>query len=346
MRKINNRKVFIIAEAGVNHNGSVEIAKKLIDVAAAGGCDAVKFQTFKTESIITKTAPKAEYQIRNTAINESQFEMLKRLELSSFDYKILFSYCKRKNIMFMSTPFDEQSVDFLDRLGMEIFKISSGDITNRPLIQCIAEKRKPIILSTGMSYLEEVKKAVGWIKDIWKKLNTKPQLVVLHCVSDYPPRVEDVNLLAMKMLESTFGLVVGFSDHTLGIEISIAAVAMGAKVIEKHFTLDRRMEGPDHKFSLEPDELKTMVKAIRNVEKALGDGVKKPTENEKEMRSKARRSLVAGRNIKAGEIINREDISVKRPGTGIPPEFLTQIINKKARVDIKKDSLLERTHFC
>lgn len=338
-------KVFIIAEAGVNHNGSVKIAKKLIDVAVDAGCDAVKFQTFKAENIITKTAPKARYQVKNSAFHESQFEMLKRLELAFSDFEGLFSYCKRKNITFMSTSYDEESVDFLHKLGMKIFKIPSGEITNKPLIQHIATKKKPIILSTGMSYLEEVKRATGWINEKWVRLKKRPQLTLLHCVSNYPAKVEDVNLLAMKKLESTLSLPVGFSDHTMRIEIPIAAVAIGAKVIEKHFTLSRDMDGPDHKASLEPGELRAMVKAIRTVEKAMGDGIKKPSESENEIRNRTRRSLVAVRDIKAGEKIKRVDIVIKRPGSGLPPESIGQLINKKAVVDIKKDSLLKRTQF-
>ena len=336
---------FIIAEAGVNHNGNIDIAKKLIDVAVDAGTDAVKFQTFKAEKLVTTTASKAKYQIENTGTSETQFEMLRRLELSMDVYKELFSYCNKKNIIFMSAPFDEGSADMLDNLGMNIFKIPSGEITNKPLIQHIAGKKKPIILSTGMSYLGEVEKAISWINEIWDELDKKPELTLLHCVSNYPAEVEDSNLLAIKTMEGAFGLPVGYSDHTPGIEISIAAVALGAKVIEKHFTIDRNMEGPDHKASLEPDELKTMVKAIRNVEKAIGNGIKRPTRNEEDTRNIARRSLVASRHIKAGETVRLNDISIKRPGIGIAPELIEQIINKVAQIDIKKDSLLEWDYF-
>lgn len=338
-------RVFIIAEAGINHNGSVKIAKALIEAAAGAGCDAVKFQTFKTENIVTKNASKAKYQLENTGTSESQFQMLKKLELAPSDYEELFSFCDNKKIAFMSTPFDEESVDFLDGLGMEVFKIPSGEITNKYLIQKIAEKKKPVVLSTGMSYLEEVKKAVEWIGGVWKNLENKPQLTLLHCVSEYPVKMENVNLLAIKTLESTFGLPVGYSDHTIGIEMPVAAVSIGAKIIEKHFTLDKNMEGPDHKASLEPDELAAMVTAIRNIEKAMGDGLKRPTENELATRKVVRKSLVAARDIKAGEVIKESDILIKRPGDGLPPDMFEQIVNKKAGVDISKDSLFKKSHF-
>ncbi len=332
---------FIIGEAGVNHDGDVKTAKKLIDVAVDADADAIKFQTFKAENIVTSSTPKAKYQIENTSIDESQFEMLKRLELSASAYKELFTYCKGKNIIFISTPFDKESADFLDSMGMEIFKIPSGEITNKSLIQHIAAKHKPIFLSTGMSYLGEVEKAVFWINEIWDGLDKKPGLTLLHCVSNYPASEDDSNLSVMKTMEVAFGLPVGYSDHTLGIEIPIAAVAMGAKVIEKHFTLDRNMEGPDHKASLEPDELRLMIKAIRKVEKALGDGIKKPTKREAELRDVARRSLVLARDIKAGEIIAPDDLATKRPGTGIQPEFLDLIIGMQTKKDIIADSVLK-----
>lgn len=336
---------FIIAEAGVNHNGSIDTAKRLIDIAVDAGVDAVKFQTFKADKVVTATASKAKYQIENTGTDETQSEMLKRLELSIGAHKELFSYCNKKNIIFMSTPFDEGSADMLDNLGMTIFKIPSGEITNKPLIQHVAGKKKPIILSTGMSYLGEVEKAINWINEVWDKLSKKSQLTLLHCVSNYPAVIEDVNLSAMKTMAIAFGLSVGYSDHTLGIEIPIAAVALGARVIEKHFTLDKSMEGPDHKASLEPDELKAMVKAIRNIEKAIGNGIKKPSKNEEETRNIARRSLVTVRDIKAGETVILNDVSVKRPGIGIAPELIELIKNRVAKVDIKKDSLLRWEYF-
>lgn len=332
-------KVFIIAEAGVNHNGSLKIAKKLIDEAAKAGCDAVKFQTFKAEDIVTRRAPKAAYQKKNTRLKGSQFSMLKKLELSEDDHKKLFDFCRKKKISFMSTAFDEKSVDFLDRLGLKIFKVSSGEITNKPLIEKIAANRRPIILSTGMSYLKEVEKAIDWIYGIWGDSTKRPGLMLLHCVSNYPARVEDANLMAIKTMKSAFGLPVGYSDHTTGTDIAVAAVAMGANVIEKHFTLNRNMEGPDHKASLEPAELKRMVTAIRNVEKAKGDGIKRPAKSEFEMRKIARKSLVSARDIKAGETIKRTDIAIKRSGTGLSPENIANVVDKRAASDIGRDSL-------
>lgn len=334
-------KTFIIAEAGVNHNGDLEIATKLIDVAVEAGADAVKFQTFKAERVVAKTASKAKYQIRNTGKDTSQFEMIRKLELSDTGFERLFNYCKEKNIVFMSTPFDEDSADWLDNLGMEMFKIPSGEITNKSLIQHIAAKIKPIILSTGMSYLGEVEKAIGWINEVWDKLEKRPQLTLLHSVSDYPAKMEDVNLNVIKTMATAFRLPVGYSDHTLGIEIPIAAVAMNARVIEKHFTLDRNMEGPDHKASLEPDELKAMVKAIRNVEKALGDGIKRPTRNEDDIRKVSRRSLVAARDIEEDETIALEDVAIKRPGAGILPEFKELIVGMQVKRNIKADTVIK-----
>jgi N-acetylneuraminate synthase len=334
-------KVFIIAEAGVNHNGSLETCKKLIDVSVKAGADAVKFQTFKAGKLATSDAEKAGYQIENTGTSELQIEMLRRLELSPNVHKDLFTYCRQKNIMFLSTPFDEESADMLDDLGMEIFKISSGEITNKPLIQHIASKKKPIILSTGMSYLGEVEKAISWIDEIWNTMDKKPQLSVLHCVSSYPARIEDVNLRAIKTMEMAFGLPVGYSDHTMGIEITIVAVAMGAKVIEKHLTLDRDMEGPDHKASLEPEELEAMVTAIRNVERTMGDGIKKPTKSENGLKKTVRRSLVTAKEIKAGNAISPDDILIKRPGTGIPAEFKDKVVGMKSVNDISVDSVIK-----
>lgn len=334
-------EIFIIAEAGVNHNGSLEIARKLIDVSVQAGADAIKFQTFRADRLVTATASRAEYQIVNTGTDESQLEMLEKLELSPEMHRELFSYCQKKNIIFMSTPFDEESVDLLDNLGMEIFKISSGEITNKPLIQHIASKKKPVFLSTGMSYLGEVEKAIGWIDGIWNKLDKRPQLTILHCVSNYPAKTEDVNLNAIRTMEKVFGLPVGYSDHTMGIEVAIAAVAIGARVIEKHFTLDREMEGPDHKASLMPDELGAMVKAIRNIEKAMGDGIKRPASCEYDMRNIMRKCLVAKRNIRKNDIFTAENITVKRPGAGISPAEWDKIIGRKAIRDFKEDELIE-----
>jgi len=330
-------KVFIIAEAGVNHNGSIATARELIDTAAMAGADAVKFQTFRAGEIVTKTSEKADYQIKNTGLDESQYGMLKRLELPESDLRELYFYCREKDIVFMSTPFDIESADFLDGLGMTIFKVPSGEITNMALIKHIASKKKPLLLSTGMSYLEEVGKAVGWIKDSGEA----DRLTLLHCVSNYPADVDDTNLRAMETMKTAFGLPVGYSDHTRGIEIPIAAAAMGAEVIEKHFTLDRTMEGPDHKASLEPQELREMVRAIRNVERAMGDGIKRPAKNEEHMRGIARRSLVAARTINAGDMLKPEDIAVKRPGTGIAPEYRESVINRVAARQIDGDSVIQ-----
>jgi N-acetylneuraminate synthase len=332
--------VFIIAEAGVNHNGNIKIAKELVDAAVEAGANAIKFQTFRAEEIATKGSPKADYQLKNTGQDESQFEMLKKLQLSESAHRELFTYCRQKDIMFMSTPFDRASADLLDSMGMTIFKIPSGEITNKSLIEHIASKRKPVVLSTGMSYLGEVEKAIGWINGVWAKFNEKQQLTLLHCVSNYPADVADVNLLAIKTMKEAFGLPVGYSDHTMGIEASVAAVAIGASVIEKHFTLDRTMEGPDHRASLEPQELRKMVRAIRNIEQAMGDGVKRPAASEESVRMVARRSLVAAKTINAGTTITPDDIAVKRPGTGISPEFSEVVINMKASRKIEKDSII------
>ena len=333
-------RTFIIAEAGVNHNGSLEIAKKLIDVSSLAGADAVKFQTFRASKLLTASAEKVRYQLENTGTNEPQLEMLEKLELSSEMHRELLSYCQKKNIIFMSTPFDEASVDLLDNLGMEIFKISSGEITNKPLIQHVASKKKHVFLSTGMSYLGEVEKAIGWIDDIWNKLDKRPQLTILHCVSNYPAKTEDVNLNALRTMGMAFGLPVGYSDHTMGIDVAIAAVAVGARVIEKHFTLARDMKGPDHKASIEPNELKDMVHAIRNIEKAMGDGIKKPAKSEISTKKIARRSLVAARDIKAGKSLLSEDILIKRPGIGIPAEFKDKIVGMQLERDISVDSII------
>jgi len=340
-RKLKAQSTFIIAEAGVNHNGSKDIAMKMVDVAVNARADAVKFQTFKADKVATTNADKARYQIENTGTSEPQVEMLRRLELSPNDHKDLFTYCRQKNILFLSTPFDEESADMLDDLGMGTFKISSGEITNKPLIQHIASKKKSIILSTGMSYLGEVETAISWIAEIWNTIDTKPQLSVLHCVSGYPARVEEINLRALKTMEMAFGLPVGYSDHTMGTEIAIAAVAMGAKVIEKHFTLDRDMEGPDHKASLEPEELEAMVTAIRSVERAMGNGIKKPTKSENDLKKSVRRSLVTAKEIKAGETISPGDIVIKRPGTGIPVEFKDKVVGMKSGNNISVDTVIK-----
>jgi len=330
-----SKRVFIIAEAGVNHNGSLDLAYQLIDVAKDAGADAVKFQTFKAENVVSKLADKAEYQKKTTGSDKSQLEMIKKLEISFEDFIKLKKYCDKKGIMFLSTPFDHQSIDFLHDL-IDIYKIPSGEIINYPYLKHIASKNKPIIMSTGMANLGEVEEAINTIK----KINSKAKISLLHCTTNYPTPYEEVNLKAMQTLAAAFKLPVGYSDHTLGIEVPIAAVAMGAKIIEKHFTLDKNLSGPDHKASLEPGELKEMVKAIRNIEKSLGDGIKKPNKSEIEIMKVARKSIVASKNIKKGEIFAKTNISVKRPGTGISPMRWNEVIGQKANRDYKNDELI------
>jgi N,N'-diacetyllegionaminate synthase len=331
-------KTFIIAEAGVNHNGSIEIAKKMIEVAKECGADAIKFQTFKAEQVISKYAPKAEYQKQTTGEIESQLQMLKKLELSFDDFIVLKEYCDKLGIMFLSTPFDFESIDFLNSLGLEIFKIPSGEITNLPYLEKIGKLRKKVILSTGMADLGEIEDAL----DILISCGTKKEnITVLHCNTEYPTPYEDVNLLAMLTIKEAFKVKVGYSDHTLGIEIPIAAVALGASVIEKHFTLDKNMEGPDHKASLEPHELKAMIDAIRNIEKALGNGIKKPSKSELKNKDIARKSIVAKREIKKGEIFTEDNITVKRPGNGISPMRWYEVLGKVAPRDYKEDEIIE-----
>ena len=329
---------FIIAEAGVNHNGDVNLAKKLIDVAKEAGADAVKFQTFKAEEVVSKGAEKARYQKETTGAVESQLEMIKKLELTEKDFGELSDYARKKGIIFLSSPFDKPSVDLLDKLGVPAFKIPSGEITNFPLLKHIARKKKPIILSTGMSTLGEIEEALEIIRK-----ERAEEIILLHCVSCYPAEIKDMNLKAMDTLRYAFGLPVGLSDHTLGITIPIAAVARGACVIEKHFTLDKNLPGPDHRASLEPDELKELISAIRDVEKALGDGTKIPTAEEKENKKVARRSLVAKVDIPKGAIITEEMLDCKRPGGGIEPRVMNMIIGRKARENIGHDELITFT---
>ena len=330
-------KVFIIAEAGVNHNGSINLAKKLIDVASESGADAVKFQTFKAEKLVSKHAQKADYQKETTDKNESQFEMIKKLELDSDTHKELMAYCKTKNIIFLSTPFDHDSIDLLSDLGLEIFKIPSGEITNLPYLRHIGKLNKKVILSTGMADIGEIEDAL----DILINSGTKKEnILVLHANTMYPTPMEDVNLKAMVTIGSTFDIKYGYSDHTLGIEVDIAAVAMGACCIEKHFTLDRNMEGPDHKASLEPDELKAMVKAIRNIELALGSSVKKPSKSEIPNMQIARKSIVAKLDIKKGDKLSEENITIKRPGNGINPMRWDEIVGTIATKDYEEDELI------
>ena len=325
---------FIIAEAGVNHNGDIRLAKKLIDVAKKAGADAVKFQTFHTEELVSKSTEKAEYQI--WAKEKTQHEMLKRLELSFNDFRELKKYCDKKKIIFLSTPHSEDAIDFLESL-VPAYKIGSGDLTNLPFLKKVAKKKKPILLSTGMANLSEVKEAVSTIK---KQGNNK--IILLHCTTNYPCPFEEVNLRAMLTLKKEFKLPVGYSDHTLGIMVPIMAVAMGAKIIEKHFTLNKNLPGPDHKASLEPNELKEMVKVIRDVKKALGSDIKKPTKSEEKIKKFVRKSIIAKVDIPRDTKILRDMLIIKRPGTGIAPKFLNEVINKAAKKNIKKDQLITR----
>jgi N,N'-diacetyllegionaminate synthase len=329
--------VFIIAEAGVNHNGSVELAKKLIDVAVEAGADAVKFQTFKTENLVSKNAQKAGYQKETTDKKESQFNMIKKLELDKNTHHELIAYCKNKDILFLSTPFDHDSIDMLNDFGLEIFKIPSGEITNLPYLRHIGSLNKEVILSTGMADIGEIEDAL----DILINAGTKKEhITVLHANTMYPTPMEDVNLKAMVTIGKTFDIPFGYSDHTLGIEVDIAAAAMGASVIEKHFTLDKSMEGPDHKASLEPNELKAMVKAIRNIELALGSSIKKPSNSEKPNMAIARKSIVASCSIKEGELLNENNLAIKRPGNGINPMRWDEVMGTAAQKDYLEDELI------
>jgi len=331
--------VFIIAEAGVNHNGSIELAKKLIDVAVEAGVDAVKFQTFKAQNLVSKDAKKAKYQKENmNSADDSQFNMLKKLELDEDTHHELIAYCKSKNIIFLSTPFDHDSIELLNNLGLEIFKIPSGEITNLPYLRHIGKLAKKVILSTGMADIGEIEDALDVLVNTGTK---KENITVLHANTMYPTPMEDVNLKAMQTIACAFGVDVGYSDHTLGIEVPIAAVAMGAKVIEKHFTLDTTMKGPDHKASLEPNELNAMVKAIRNIEKALGSGIKKPSPSEKPNMEVARKSIVAKKPIKKGEILTEENLTVKRPGKGINPMYWDELIGKVATRSYYEEELIK-----
>lgn len=329
-------RVFIIAEAGVNHNGNIDIARELVDVASASGADAVKFQTFKAESLVCKSARKADYQMKTTNQEESQFDMLKKLELTPEMHEELLDYCKKKGIMFLSTPFDIDSLHYLIECGIDIIKIPSGEITNYPLLKEAGKTGKQIIISSGMSTLDEVRNAVNVLKD-----NGSSDITVLHCNTEYPTPFADVNLQAMITMKEKLGVAVGYSDHTQGIEVPIAAAALGASVIEKHFTLDQNMEGPDHKASLEPAELHAMVHAIRNIESAMGDGKKKPSESEKKNICIARKSIVAKCNIGEGEIFTEDNLTTKRPGTGLSPMCWEQIIGSRSKRNFSEDELIE-----
>lgn len=329
-------KTLIIAEAGDNHNGSRELAFQLIDKAVEAGADCVKFQTFITEEIISKRAEKAEYQKAATGSDESQYQMVKKLELSFEQFRELQKYAEKRGITFLSTPFDIPSVEFLDSINIPCFKIPSGEITNLPYLIKIAETGRDVIMSTGMAELNEIESAINILRE-----HGSGDISLLHCNTEYPTPYEDVNLRAMLTLKEKFGVRVGYSDHTQGIEVPIAAVALGAEIIEKHFTLDHNMEGPDHKASLEPDELKQMVDGIRKTEKALGNGIKTASPSEKKNIQIARKSIVARRNIEKGEILTEENLAVKRPGNGISPMRWYEVIGTKAIRDFSEDEMIE-----
>lgn len=329
--------VFIIAEAGVNHNGSLKRAKEMVIKAREAGADAIKFQTFKSEKLVSTFAEKAAYQIENTgSADESQLEMVKKLELSFDDFRELQAFSKEKGIQFLSTPFDLESIDFLNQLEMPFWKLPSGEVTNYPYLVKIAQTHKDIVMSTGMCTLDEISEALAVLRE-----NGAGKISLLHCNTEYPTPMEDVNLKAMETLKKAFSTPIGYSDHTKGIEVPIAAVAMGTTIIEKHFTLDRNMEGPDHKASLEPSELKAMVQAIRNIEKAIGTGDKKPTSSEIKNIAIARKSIVASQPIKKGEAFTEQNITTKRPGTGISPMRWRQVLGQKATRDFTEDELIE-----
>lgn len=331
-------RTLIIAEAGVNHNGDIELAKQLIDVAAEAGADLVKFQTFNANRLVTRTAKKADYQAQTTDGAESQHEMLRHLELTVGMHHELIAHCTKRSIGFFSTGFDIESVDLLVNLGQDHFKIPSGEITNLPYLRHIGQLIKKVILSTGMATFGEIEAAIDALEHAG---TPRANLTVLHCTTEYPAPMNEVNLLAMQSIHTAFGVAVGYSDHTPGIEVAIAAVAIGASMIEKHFTMDRNLPGPDHRASLEPDELKAMVAAIRNIEVALGDGIKRLTPSEARNKPVARKSLVASRAIKTGEVFTAENITTKRPGTGISPMRWDEVIGRKAPRAYSPDELIE-----
>jgi len=332
-------KTYIIAEAGVNHNGDIELAKQLIDAAVEAGADLVKFQTFNANRLVTRTAKKADYQNKSTDSKESQHEMLRKLEVTADMHKILIEHCATRNIGFFSTGFDVESIDLLVSLGQDHFKIPSGEITNLPYLRHIGRLGKAVILSTGMATMGEIEAAIEALEQVG---TLRENITVLHCTTEYPTPMAEVNLRAMQSIHAAFGVTIGYSDHTSGIEVAIAAVALGAKVIEKHFTLDRNLPGPDHKASLEPQELKAMVAAIRNIEIALGDGIKRLTPSEARNKPIARKSLVASQTIKAGEVFSEQNITTKRPGTGISPMRWDEIIGRTALRDFAADELIEQ----
>jgi N,N'-diacetyllegionaminate synthase len=331
-------KVFVIAEAGVNHNGSLTLAKRLVDEAADCGADAIKFQTFNSRDLVSVYASKAEYQKNDPCDNQPQIDLIKKLELKRKYHLVLRDHCRKKKIIFLSSAFDLESVFFLSALGLRIFKIPSGEITNIPYLRVVGSLKKKLILSTGMADIKEVGIALNTLISAGTVIS---DIVVLHCNTEYPTPIEDVNLTAMLTIRDKFKVKVGYSDHTLGIEIPIAAAALGAVVIEKHFTLDSRLQGPDHKASLEPGEFRKMVLAIRNVELALGDGVKRASKSEKKNIAAARKSIVASRNIVKGEILNGKNLTVKRPGNGISPLLWDSVIGKKAKKDFRADQAIK-----
>lgn len=329
--------IFIIAEAGVNHNGDVKIAEKLIDEAVNAGADAVKFQSFFTDQLVVSDAKKADYQTKDGQSNETQHGLLKRLELSPNDQRHLSDYCLTKKILFMSSPFDMDSIDLLNEMGVGIFKIPSGEITNLPYLRKIGALKKKIILSTGMATLAEIKAAM---EILIGSGTPKPDITLLHCNTEYPTPMEDVNLTAMRTIKEALDGAVGYSDHTMGIEVPIAAAALGATVIEKHFTLDKTMSGPDHRASLDPGEFKAMVIAIRNIEKALGDGIKQPSPSERKNMNAVRKSIVAKKTISMGEPFTAENLAVKRPGNGLSPMVWDWVVGKKAGRDFRENELI------
>ena len=338
--KPTNKRPVVIAEAGVNHNGDLSLAKRLVDKAAEAEADYVKFQTFKTENLVTVNSSTAAYQKENCG-ESSQFEMLKKLELSYDDFRKLNKYCNQKGIGFLSTPFDIESIDFLETLDMDFFKIPSGEITNYPYLKRIAATRKPLVISTGMAEMQEIKQALKVFIDTGYRKN---EIILLHCTTEYPAPLKEVNLLAMNAMNKQFGIQTGYSDHTRGMEVSLAAAALGARVIEKHFTLDREMEGPDHKASLTPDELKEMIRQIKNVTLSLGDGEKSPSLSEIGNKFIARKSIVAAVDIKKGELFTEKNLAVKRPGNGISPFKWDNLIGQKSQRDYRKDELID-FHF-
>ena len=328
--------VYIIAEAGVNHNGSLELALRMVDEAQKAGADCIKFQTFKSENLVAPSAAMASYQKKNTQKETSQLEMLRSLELSYDDFECLQAYCRKKGITFLSTPFDMESVAFLDKLDVPFWKIPSGEITNLPYLRAIAGTGRPVVMSTGMCTMEDIESALAVLRQ-----NGVEEIALLHCNTEYPTPYTDVNLLAMDTLKKCFGVPVGYSDHSLGITVPVAAAARGAIIIEKHFTLDKNMAGPDHKASVDPDELAAMVQAIRTVERCLGCADKKPTESEKKNMAIARKSIVAAKPIRKGEVFTEENLNVKRPGMGISPMRWDEVIGRVAVRDFAADELIE-----